>query len=430
MGCGADGAHCALRERIRELEARLAKDSHNSSRPPSSDSPFKKPPPRSQRQPSGRKPGGQPGRRGVTRSLVDHPDQCGIISLTGTCACGRCGTGIAATVLAERRQVVEVVIQREVIEYRIVSGTCACGRAQRSTFPAGIEAPVQYGPGGSAFAVYMTPYPLRPYQCTAEVLNERAGLTISPGTLQRTVRVAATRLEAPVTAIRRALVAAPVAHANETGRRVNGNLYRLHVLSTNRLTACFPHPKRGAEAPDAFGLLSQFVGVLGHHHWSAYERYQCLHAFCKAHHLRQLIAIAERSPSQPWATDMIALLCQANALVGEAQNLKALPTGNVERLRTRYNTILTEPAGGSNNPRPATSFGGYASTATRSCASSPTCAFPATTTRPNATFVCPSSSRKSPIVPASKPAERPLPSSAPAFQPAANSPTVFSTRSS
>jgi len=75
-----------LRERIRELEARLAKDSHNSSRSPS----------------------------GVTRSLVDDPDRCVIIPLTGTCACGRCGTGIAATVLAERRQVVEVEIQRKV----------------------------------------------------------------------------------------------------------------------------------------------------------------------------------------------------------------------------------------------------------------------------------------------------------------------------
>jgi len=57
-----------LRERIRELEARLAKDNHNSSRPPSSDSPFKTPPPHSQRQPSGRKPGAQPGRRSVTRA--------------------------------------------------------------------------------------------------------------------------------------------------------------------------------------------------------------------------------------------------------------------------------------------------------------------------------------------------------------------------
>ena len=161
------------------------------------------------------------------------------------------------------------------IEYRIVGGTCACGRAQRSTFPAGIEVPVQYGPGVLAFAVYMTQYQLLPYQRTAEVLDELAGLRISPDTLQRTVRVAATRLEAPVNAIHRALVAAPVAHAAETGRRVNGNLSWLHVLRTDRLTADFPHPKRGAEALDAFGLLAPFAGVLVHDHWSACQRYPC-----------------------------------------------------------------------------------------------------------------------------------------------------------
>ena len=65
-----------------------------------------------------------------------------------------------------------------------------------------------------------------------------------------------------------------MAHADETGRRVNGNLYWLHALSTDRLTAYFPHPKRGAEALDAFGLLAPFAGVfvpsvLVHDHWSA-----------------------------------------------------------------------------------------------------------------------------------------------------------------
>ena len=227
---------------------------------------------------------------------------------------------------------------------RIASETYACGRAQRSTFPAGIEAPVQCGPSGSAFAVYTTQYQLLPYQRTAGVLNELAGLAISPGTLQRAVRVAAARLEAPVTAIRDALVAAPVAHADETSRRVNGTLHWLPVLSINQLTAYFPHPKRGAEALDAFGLLSQSVGVLVHDHGSACQRYQCLHAFCNAHHLREPIAIAERSPSQPWATDIITLLCQANAVVDEAQ-AQALETlsasnVNVEHLRTRYDTIL------------------------------------------------------------------------------------------
>ena len=51
-------------ERIAGLEARLAKDSHNSSKPPSSDPPFRKPPPRSQRKVSGCKPGGQKGHMG------------------------------------------------------------------------------------------------------------------------------------------------------------------------------------------------------------------------------------------------------------------------------------------------------------------------------------------------------------------------------
>jgi len=340
--------------------------------------------------------------------------------------------------------VIEVVIQREVMEYRIVSGICACGRAQRSTFPAGIEAPVQYGPSVLAVAVYMTQYQLLPYQCTAGVLNELAGLAISPGTLQRAVQVAAARLEALVTAIRDALVAAPVAHADETSRRVNGTLRWLPVLSTNRLTTYFPHPKRGAEALDAFGLLSQLVGVLVHDHGSACQRYQCLHAFCNAHHLRKLIAITGRSPSQPWETDMIT--CQANTVVGEDQDLEALTTSNVEHLRTRYDTILSKaeagnpprpchpaipaPAGGSNNPRPTTSFGGYAIAATRSCVSSPTGAFPSTTTGPNMTCACPSSSRKSLAASAPIPAPGTLPSSAPTSQLSANNPTIFSTRSS
>jgi len=339
------------RQRIEELEARLAKDSHNSSKPPSSDPPFKKPPPRSQRKPSGRKPGGQKGHRGVTRSLVDHPEHNVVVPLTGTCTCGRCCAQIDAEVLPERRQVVELVIRSEVTEYRIVTGTCACGRGQRSAFPDGVDAPVQYGPSVSAFAVYMTQYQLLPYQRTANALEELAGIAISPGSIHRAVAVAAAHLEAPVQAIRAALVEAPVAHADETGVRVGGTLHWLHVLSTAHLTAYFAHPKRGAEALDAFGLLEHFFGVLVHDHWSAYARYLCLHAFCNAHHLRELIAIAEMIPSQTWATDMIALLCEANEVVGEArvQGLTALSPSQVQQFQARYDTILT--AAETRNPR-------------------------------------------------------------------------------
>src|SRR5260221_8120698 len=62
----------ALLERVPELEARLAKDSHNSGKPPSSDGLARKT--KSLRRRSGKKPGGQLGHRGETLRLVATPD--------------------------------------------------------------------------------------------------------------------------------------------------------------------------------------------------------------------------------------------------------------------------------------------------------------------------------------------------------------------
>jgi transposase len=340
--------------RIAELEARLNKDSHNSNKPPSSDSPFKKPPPRSQRKASGRKPGGQQGHPGATLALVEAPDDCIVVPLTGACDCGRDCEEIAAEVQPERRQVIELEIKRKVVEYRTVAGACACGRVHRSTFPETVAAPVQYGPSVSALAVYLTQEQLLPYQRTADVLAQVGGIALSAGSVHRAVEQAGHRLKPIAAAVGRALIASPVAHADETGVRVGTDLYWLHVLSTAELTAYFPHPKRGAEALDAFGLLEQFTGILVHDHWSAYARYDCLHAFCNAHHLRELIALAETIPSQQgWAEDMIALLCEANDITADArrQGLTALSDAEVERLQSRYDTIL-EAAAQRNPPRP------------------------------------------------------------------------------
>lgn len=52
-----------LTARIEELEARVGRNSQNSSQPPSSDG-LAKPAPKSLRKTTGRKPGGQPGREG------------------------------------------------------------------------------------------------------------------------------------------------------------------------------------------------------------------------------------------------------------------------------------------------------------------------------------------------------------------------------
>jgi transposase len=60
-----------LAVRVQEVEARLAKDSHNSGKPPSSDGRTRTPRrTKSLRTPSGKKAGGQLGHRGETPRLV------------------------------------------------------------------------------------------------------------------------------------------------------------------------------------------------------------------------------------------------------------------------------------------------------------------------------------------------------------------------
>src|SRR5262245_32377053 len=84
-----------LEVRVTELEAtvqrfleRLQKDSHNSSRPPSSDPPHAmRPQPR--RRASGRKRGGQPGHQGQSRALVPIEEVACVVPVKPA-QCARC----------------------------------------------------------------------------------------------------------------------------------------------------------------------------------------------------------------------------------------------------------------------------------------------------------------------------------------------------
>ena len=91
-----------LSARVEELERQARKDSSTSSRPPSSDSPYrKKGGDRSLRERGKRRPGKQPGDPGATMSLVDDPDET--IDCPPLACCG-CGADLAgAPVTAERR---------------------------------------------------------------------------------------------------------------------------------------------------------------------------------------------------------------------------------------------------------------------------------------------------------------------------------------
>jgi hypothetical protein len=124
-------------------------------------------------------PGGQKQHPGATLERVAQPDHHVTLPLSGACACGQDLSELPATPLPERRQVTARVIRREVTEYRTVAGTCPGGRVHRSACPDAVRAPVPYGPGVSAVAVFLTQFPHRPYPRTADLLARVAGMALS-----------------------------------------------------------------------------------------------------------------------------------------------------------------------------------------------------------------------------------------------------------
>ena len=113
-----------LLARVRELEAPRAKDSHNSSTPPSSDGLRRKT--KSLRKPSGKKAGGQLGHHGQTLHLVATPDAV-VEHRPAVCAQCQASLANAPVVLRARRQVSELPpVWLVVTEHQALHVRCTC----------------------------------------------------------------------------------------------------------------------------------------------------------------------------------------------------------------------------------------------------------------------------------------------------------------
>jgi transposase len=57
---------------------------------------------------------------------------------------------------------------------------------------------------------------------------------------------------------------------------------------------------------DSAGILKEYQGVAVHDCWVPYWVYECLHALCNAHLIRELIGVIEET-WQGWTEEMIEL---------------------------------------------------------------------------------------------------------------------------
>mgnify|MGYP000521768183 CR=1 FL=1 len=314
-----------LAGQVADLNAKVGRNSQNSSMPPSSDRFVK--PARPVRGRSGRKPGKQPGAPGASLEFTDSPDE--IVDHVPV-ACAGCGSDLADAepVGVSVRQVRDVpLVKVSVTEHRMHRRACGCGHINTAPAPAGVDGPVCYGPNLRAVAVYLVVFQHVPVERAARLISDLTGAQVSTGWVSAQVGRTAEALVDVEKLIRTLVTAATVIGVDETTLNVNGAKQWLHVARTELLTAYHLHFRRGRVAVADFGILPIFTGTVMRDALAVYDSYPATHALCGAHLLRELTAISETDPTLIWPTQAREALLTLNTVCRTAreQHLSELP---------------------------------------------------------------------------------------------------------
>lgn len=115
-------------------------------------------------------------------------------------------------------------------EHQVEEVCCPkCQQVSRGSFPAGVEAPVQYGPHLRALAVYLHEYQLVPLGRVSELLADLYACQVSEGTRLPWSEVTAERLAPTVARITDWLSAGRFQHTDETGVRIAFSMASLRL---------------------------------------------------------------------------------------------------------------------------------------------------------------------------------------------------------
>lgn len=272
----------ALRAEIADLKAQIGRNSSNSSRPPSSDSPYAKQ--KRATTPSGKKQGGQPGHPGSQRALLDASAVKEFVPhFPPTCSCG-CPLPEVPDGDPIREQIWELPeIKPDVTEHQFHGVVCPKCK-KRTVATRGPEMPKgSFGPRAEATAVYFLGAGRLSVMETKRVFADLLNFPISTGGLERIALRASNALAPAHVEALDAVLRAGVKHADETPWYLRGALIWLWLAATETLKVFHVDPRRTIDARKAF-LGETVPGTLVSDRYVAYAGQPAdRHQFCLAH---------------------------------------------------------------------------------------------------------------------------------------------------
>jgi len=338
-----------LAAKVAQLEADAKRHSGNSSKPPSADTLAQRQAQKARRDAwtnkgaGKRAKGKQHGAPGAHLAQVEHPDK--VVPYPPE-VCGGCGGSLAGAevVSTETRQVFDLPEPKIVVTAHVVQRRrCTCGCVTAGIFPPEANAPAVYGPVITGVASYMLAHQHLPVARTADFLSDVLGCPVSTGWVAGLLPRAAELLEEFGQDLRAKLIASPVIGTDETGTRISGERFWYHGATTDLLTLITCHKNRGQIGMRAGGVLEAFKGIAMHDRYAQYWLFDCTHAACNAHLLRDLAAVAETPSQLPWTEAMATLLLSAKDDADAARNKgkKAVSARERKRIAKAYDDIVT-----------------------------------------------------------------------------------------
>lgn len=275
-----------LLKRIEDLEARLNQDSSNSSRPPSSDSPYKKG--SSDKTEKKSKVKSRKGRKGYRFQMLDPTETRNI--LPKPCACG-CDQFCDLKPYYTHQHIELPAIVMKIIHFVLYSGKChQCGKINKGHVPGEFEA--GFGPRLSAFIVELAGIAGNSRDMVQRFCTSVLRTPISLGAIQKVIDRASKAIEPHYEACGDKARTSEVNHIDETPWFKGGKLNWLWVM-TNPVVAFFMiHTNRSREAFEK--LIGAWCGILISDDYRIYQNWVNKRQTCLAHLIRTADGLAQR----------------------------------------------------------------------------------------------------------------------------------------
>ncbi len=316
------------------LEKETAKNSKNSSKPPSQTN-------------KDESALNQQGSKGKGKSEIDttvnNTRVAESVTVSEVVKCDVCGKDLSNTPShqCERRTKIDIVFEKIVEHVDAAIKLCpACESTSKGKFPPDMKGPLQYGNGLKAYIISLLVCQMLSLNRTQKMIKAMIGSVISEATMLKFILKLYLALAGWASSATKDLLNHSAMNVDETSLRVDKKNHWLHVYSSGDVTLKFLHKNRGKKAINDINIIPRYGGVIIHDCWSSYLSYErCGHGLCGSHLLRELTFVVE-SNGYAWATNIKRLLQDACESVSKSKK-KKLTKKAYANLQKRYRNILT-----------------------------------------------------------------------------------------